>query len=344
MFGLDLGIDIADLQLWIAATSAALLFAMCVIALARPRRRTVSVPGRVGVIAACAVLGASLTWAFFGSTPSAPGLGFAGERRALEQRAQDLTLRALEPGSPFACLDGLAGDSIEAACQKALFATPATVAAVTAYVTARFNLLSDMVSYVGRGGSGIDSVLAPMRRSLEADRFGFLAHALSVRDSCTSEDCKALNVLRDPSRVRTNLGAETFDHILEPYLVSWAQPADTPMADASSNLPPAVLANTRGPRKAVNIDFPSAASIPAVSIMNTEPNTRPQPSGPAVATAKLPAAPSSAKARKQSANPAPQALTPATPEDPVWQPSTIAPAPASQAATAAPPAATVRTQ
>ena len=87
---------------------------------------------------------------------------------------------SLAPGSPLACLNGLAGDDVEAACEKALFAAPATVASATSYVAARFALLADMVAYTKRGGGDINSALLPLRRSLEADRFGFVAHTLAV--------------------------------------------------------------------------------------------------------------------------------------------------------------------
>ncbi len=76
--------------------------------------------------------------------------------------------RALAPGSPLACLDGLAGENVEAACEKALFAAPATVAAATSYVAARLALLADMAAYTKRGGGDIDSALLPLRRSLES--------------------------------------------------------------------------------------------------------------------------------------------------------------------------------
>ena len=47
----------------------------------------------------------------------------------LKLRAEELAAHALSPGSSLACLDALAGDSVETACEKALFASPANVAA-----------------------------------------------------------------------------------------------------------------------------------------------------------------------------------------------------------------------
>ena len=48
----------------------------------------------------------------------APG---AGERHPLDARAHDLIARAVRPGSAFACLDPIAGETVESACEKALF-------------------------------------------------------------------------------------------------------------------------------------------------------------------------------------------------------------------------------
>src|SRR5215813_12141738 len=64
----------------------------------------------------------------------------AAERRALDQRAFELTARALLPGSTLACLDGAAGEAVETACEKALFAGPETTAAAVSYVAAQLSL------------------------------------------------------------------------------------------------------------------------------------------------------------------------------------------------------------
>ena len=195
----------------------------------------------------------------------------------------------------------------------------------------------------------IDAV-RPLRRALETDRFGFLAHVLAVRDGCTSANCKALALLRDPSQVRTNLSEETFNHYLEPYLPIWAKAsepsgAEAPQVQAAA---PAAPANAPGPRKIVNIDFPTAASIPAVNIMNPEP-TGPVLPGAAAAAATHPnpqsAAPaSSRRSHKPAANPPVQAaVQPAAPGqqaavEPIW-PEPLPPQPAVGPAAAAPPPA-----
>jgi hypothetical protein len=357
MLGVDSDIGNSALRLWIAAGSAALLVFVCALAFQWARSRGVA---RIGVVVIGAVLGATLAWAFL---DTASNRDLFAERQALETRAAQLGTQALAPGSALACLDALAGDSVEAACEKAIFASPAATASATSYTAARLALLADIVAYTKRGGSHVDNILLPLRRSLETDRYGFAAHTLAVLDGCTPENCKTLSLLHDPSRVRANLSAQALDRYLDHYVALWAQAPDTPVADATSSAPPATNGpGTAGRKVMVDIDFPTAASIPPVSIMNPEPKNP----GAAVASvtagadtsvqaigAQPAAAPASSPkktARKQAnqANsaqaPAPpqQIAPPATPVDPVWSPgATLASpqggAPAAAAQTSATP-------
>ncbi|MGC1279711.1 MAG: hypothetical protein WA893_16085, partial [Xanthobacteraceae bacterium] len=272
MFGIDPDIGSSALRLWVAAGSAALLVFICALAFDWTRTRTMA---RVSVVVLGAVLGATLAWAFL---DAASFRDRSAERRALYARAAALNAESLAPGSALACLNGLAGDDVEAACEKALFAAPATVASATSYVAARFTLLADMAAYTKRGGGGITSILLPLRHSLEADRFGFVAHTLAVADHCSSDHCEALTLLGNPGQVRANLSGQTLDRYLDHYLPVWAKAPDAAaVADATSTS--STQAGAPPPHKMVNIDFPSAASIPAISIMN------PEPAGPPAAAA-----------------------------------------------------------
>jgi hypothetical protein len=311
MLGVDSEIGTSALRLWVTAGSAALLVVLCGLTFVLPTTRTAEAV-RAILVAVGAVLGAAMTWASLGGSSNA-----IAERRGLELRAAELTARTFAPGSPLACLDALVGENVETACEKAIFASPASVASATSYVAARLALLSDITVYAGRHDAGIDAV-QPLRRALEADRFGFLAHVLAVRDGCTGADCKALALLRDPSHVRANLSEETFNHYLETYLPIWAKASEAPVAEVpqvQAAAPVAAPANASAPanplpsRKVVNIDFPSAASIPAVNIMNPEP-TGPVLPGVAAAAAARPnpqsAAPASPRrSHKTAANPPP---------------------------------------
>jgi hypothetical protein len=256
----------------IAAGSAALLVVVvCTLAfrfsdkgIAQPRLRTV-------LVVAAAMLSASFTWAFL---DNATVRGENAEGSALKLRAGQLAAQSLAPGSPLACLDALAGDTVQTACERAVFASPASVATAISYVAAQFALLSDMTEYAKRGGSHIDDALLPLRGALEADPFGFLAYVLVVRDRCTSEHCPPFALLNDPGHVRTNIIAQTLSHYLDHYRDVWAKSAEEPLASATNPLTPGLAENDPAKRKVtVNIDFPSAASIPPISIMNPEPKT-----------------------------------------------------------------------
>jgi hypothetical protein len=336
MLGVDSDIGNSALRLWIAAGSAALLVFACALAFQWARSRDVA---RIGIVVAGAILGATIAWAFIDTASNSDLLA---ERHALETRAAELASQALAPGSALACLDALAGDSVEAACEKAIFVSPAATASATSYTAARLALLADIVAYTKRGGGHVDNILMPLRRSIEADRYGFAAHTLAVLDGCTPENCKALSLLRDPSRVRANLSAQALDHYLDHYVALWAQAPDTPVADATPSPAPANLPGTAGRKVTVDIDFPTAASIPPVSIMNPEPKNP----GAAVASvtagadtsvqavgaqpAATPGTSPKKTGRKQTnqanAAPAPapappqQIAPPATPVDPVWSP------------------------
>ena len=208
-----------------------------------------------------------------------------------------------------------------------------------------------MAADVKHGGRDIDGAFLPLRHLLETDAYGFLAHALAVRDDCTSQNCKALDVLAHASRVRANLSGQTLDRYLDRYLTAWAlQPEGPgPVADAAAQSQQTYQPAGLGQHKMVNIDFPTAASIPAVSIMNPEPGTKPAPAGAAATAATAPvaattSAPPSKKSRKQAAaNPPAHAPPPAAlpapaavveQPDPVWTP--VPPAPPAQAAATAP--------
>ncbi len=295
--------------LWVAVGSASLLV-LVVSALVLGRSRTgrwLAAERRV-LIGLGAALTGSLTWACL------DGVAMRSERNALEMRAQQLNAQAMVAGSPLACLDPLAGDAVEGACEKAVFASPESVAATTAYVAAQFALLADMADYRSHGAGDIDRVLLPLRHTLEADPFGFLAHVLVVRDGCTSDNCPALALLRDPAHVRTNLIAQTLDHFVDHYREFWGKAPEVPVA-AVTDTPAAPSAETAaGKHKVVNIDFPSAASIPPISIMN------PEPKGPATPhAAGTPANPEAAHARTGKLVPPPAAEGPKV--DPVWTPA-----------------------
>jgi hypothetical protein len=224
----------------------------------------------------------------------------AAEQRSLEDRAFELAARAVMPGSALACLDAVAGEAVEDTCEKALFATPEATAAAVTYVATELSLLAAASEHIRRGGPGYGSALTSMRRSLEADRFGIVAHVLAVRDGCTPGQCAAFAFLQGTGRVSVNLAERPFDAYLRSHMASWpaggAQAASNPPAVNPAPNPPA-LASARQPN---NLYFPSASSIPPVNIMT------PEPQAPANSTTGA-AAPAPAAAARKLTPPAPQA-------------------------------------
>lgn len=203
----------------------------------------------------------------------------AAERRAIQARQADLTARALVPGSPLACLNGDAGESIEAACEKALFATPETAAAAVAYVAARLTLLSDALQL---DDEELAPAVAGLRRMLTLDRYGIAAHVLATRDGCNVETCAAFTLVEDPTALKANLKTGAFDAYVQRHEAAWkktdpANPAVAVVTPPAEAAPPTLPETAPAkPSFSSRYDFPSSDSIPAVSIMNKEPPRPPE--------------------------------------------------------------------
>jgi hypothetical protein len=217
----------------------------------------------------------------------------AGAHQALEARAFELVTRSMAPGSALACLDAAASSAFEEACEKALFASPESTAAAVSYVAAQLSILSAAKDYAQRVGVDVGTSLAQLRRNAEWDAFGIVAHILAARDGCTANQCQALATLSSPHRVRANLARRPFDANVSRYAAVWAagrerseiarlpEPAHTPEPVAASTGSAAVTP----PRTPNNYFFPSAESIPAVSIMSAEPDSPPSAKDKAVPSA-----------------------------------------------------------
>jgi hypothetical protein len=275
--GLDPLAGTLTLPLWFTGAIAALFVVFCALALSRK--------GLAGglVRITLVLLGVVLSWLWLEGTHRQ---NVAAERRALEDRIGALAARAMAPGSSLACLDAVAGDTVESACERALFATPEAAAAAVAYAAAQINLFAEVRNFVARGHSEMGSTLVGLRRAVEADRYGLVAHVLETRFGCTAAQCPALQLMRDPQRISTNLSQQTYQGHITRYAAAW--PAAAPGATAAvppsgpPGAPPPSLAGTssaaapgiRAPGP--DVFFPSADSIPPVSIMTAEPAGEPE--------------------------------------------------------------------
>jgi hypothetical protein len=241
------------------------------------------------------------------------------ERRALEERMLSLTALATAPQSALACLDVTSGDPIEVPCEKAIFAAPQSVASAISYVAARLTLLGDTLDYASRGNPNFAKGVAFLRKSVENDHFGFVAQVFATRYGCSASKCDGFAMLKDTSKIVGNLKERVFESFVNKYLPTWQERTASapPMAALpaplrpSGAVPNSTLAGGKG------LIFPSADSIPAVSIMVDEPQPSARPSGEASA----PAAPSSRSATPQrpARAPAPAPIAPPTQLSPAPQ-------------------------
>jgi hypothetical protein len=286
------------LPLWVTGALAALFVVFCVVAFSRA-----GMIGGIGRIA-LVIAGVLVTWFLL---EGRRGPDIASERRGLEQRADALAARAMMPGSALACLDSMAGETVESACERTLFATPETVASAVSYVAGQIQLLTEVYRVGGSGvvGGGVFAGIAPtppmladLRRAVETDRYGLVAHVLATRDGCTAERCAAFALMRDPQRVSANLSQRTYDAHIARYSAAWPATAPSPTANAAA---PGLAGTTQplpGGTAALaapvvrppgpGVFFPSADSIPPVNIMTSEPAREPDNTGSAPAAARTP--------------------------------------------------------
>jgi len=198
------------IPIWtVAAAAAALILGAALIG-----RRAAT--WRVAAVGACVLAAALLVVALPMPQPSGSRTGQgeaaagrsndpAPERRSLDERRAELAARAAVSGSSLVCLDGLAGEPVETACEPAVFASPLSVAHAVSYAAARLQLLADGLAYARRADAGYEASLADLRRAVENDAFGIYAHVLAARDGCTPERCAAFALVRDPSTLKIHL-------------------------------------------------------------------------------------------------------------------------------------------
>ncbi len=223
-----------------------------------------------------------------------------------------------EAGSPapvmaalpaLSCIDDLAGETVLAACEKALFGSAEATAAALSYAATQ---LSRLTAFGDAASANLTPDLQALRRAVERDRYGLMAHVLLVRDRCTPSDCAAFQSLTNRQQVVSNMDERVYDGLVMRYSSSWNAPA--------AMAPVATLAPSMPTGKPTNAEFPSAASTPPVNIMTPEPGTSAAPAAPrapalanaplpsprpATTTATAPAAPAAAK--RQPAPKAPRA-------------------------------------
>jgi hypothetical protein len=275
MLEVDAAMGTLTVPIWAAGAMSAIFLALAILAIGRAGvTASIDVLFRVAIVA----IAVSAGWVYIQRTERQE---YAAEMRSLDERSAALLARAVAPGSALSCLDEIAGETVEAACEKAVFASAETVAAAVSYVAAKLAVLAEHSEQARRADPAESS---PLLAALDTDRFGIVAHVLAQHHGCTPEKCDALSWFDDPSRVLANLRDHTFDEQVAKFAASWGGPPRAAMEGAAAADPPGLGLSQR-------YEFPSSQSIPPVNIMvpehgapsgqtgdgNTRPATTPVP-------------------------------------------------------------------
>jgi hypothetical protein len=216
------------------------------------------------------ILAAAVAWAL----DHLAARDLVAEGRALEARAFELKMHALTSGSALACLEATTDRMIQDSCEKALFASPESTAAAVSFVAAQLSLLAAGRKYAGASGlSGLSysTELTTLRRTIEVDRFGIVAHLFAMRPGCGPDQCDLFALLQDASRVSANLAERPFESYVKTHMADWPSAGSRPVAINSAPAPSAAPPPVAAAKPLGKLFFPSSSSIPPVNIMTSEP-------------------------------------------------------------------------
>lgn len=194
------------------------------------------------------------------------GYGPAATHGAVENPSSQMTAAGSLPA--LACIDDIAGDAVEQACEKVLFGSAESTAAAvnhTAAMISRLTALGDAAS----AQPTMTPEMKALRRAVEHDRYGLVAQVLLARDRCTPTECPAYRSLTDNHQIITNMDEHTYDALVARYAPSW----NLPQVATALAAPGSMLGAAAPTGRPTNAEFPSAANTPPVSIMTPEPGT-----------------------------------------------------------------------
>lgn len=246
-----------NLPMWLTIAAAGFFAVVLLVTLFRAERSVAN--GALTVITLLAI-GIAVTGMMRAS--GVAGGGQSGDLKSSGQAAASLPA--------LACLDGLAGENVETACEKALFASADSVAAGVSYTAAQITRLAAFGN-AAAANKVMTPELSALRRTIERDRYGLVAQVLSTREGCTlSSPCPFYQSLTNSAQISSNMSENLYNGFVGRYAPSW----NAPPAGAGVPAPVAALGTVPPPGRPVSGDFPSAASIPPINIMT--PETAPQ--------------------------------------------------------------------
>lgn len=205
-----------------AIAAAGFGIVLLLILVLRPRNDTSGLATLAQLALVAVVAGA----AYFGLKQNEDSARFA-ERKAIEDRAAALLSQTSQPGSVLACLNVSVVPVLDEACERTIFAEPQRITSAIALTSERVALLNDAANYSVREPAFADR-FEPLRKTLEADPYGIVAHVLASEYKCIPESCSRLRMFKESERIKANLTYRKFDDLLVRHKESWAK---NPSAD-----------------------------------------------------------------------------------------------------------------
>jgi hypothetical protein len=305
--------DSSSFPMWLTLAAAAFFAVLLLITLVRAEKSVAN--GALTVITLLAVgVAVAATIRGFGLPGSPANSGVQPQ--------------AMAATPALSCIDDLAGETVLTACEKTLFGSADSTAAAISYAASQITRLTALgdVATVNRN---LTPEVEALRRAIERDRYGLIAYVLVARDHCTPQACPAFRSLANSRQLMTNMDDRVYEGLVLRYSGSWGAPPVMPAIAAAPSgalaaLPPTAGAAVPTGKPTTMIDFPSASSTPAVSIMTPEPgapgSAAPPPrAGPPASGTPVP--------RQAAAPPPANAAPPAAPKKPPAPKSARAPTP-----------------
>lgn len=295
---------------WAIAAGAVAVVLLSLMMVMRPRADYGGGSG-LGTLAQLAMVAVVAGAAYFGLKQFEDNARFA-ERRVLEERAAGLFAQASQPGSVLGCLNAAVTPILDEACEKVIFAEPQRLASAIGMTAERIAFLSDATNFATRDPAFVDR-FDHLRKSLEADPFGLVAHVFSTEHKCIVDSCTRYRLLKDTSKIQANLSGGKFDALLAKYSPNWVSAKASINTSAVPAIPPVhtiggVANEAELPRANTAAALPEPtgeASTAPVALPATAPNPQPSPAAAAKKKAPAKSAPISANAKKGKNPPEP---------------------------------------
>lgn len=199
---------------WALAAGGVVTFLLLMLLL-RPRGDR----GGLGTLAQLTVVAVIAGAAYFGLKQNEEA-SRSVERKAIEDRAEAILTQTAATDSVLGCLSVSSMQTLDEACEKAIFAEPQRVAAALGVTAERMMLLNDASIYAAREPGFLDR-FDPLRKSLEADQYGFVANVLANDYKCLPDSCTRMRMFKDPEKVKANLANRKFEALLAKHKANW---------------------------------------------------------------------------------------------------------------------------